>query len=101
MVPLKADTFKLDQFFNFVYFSPSRGVYDTLVSEISLYTTGTTIEKKITKTSLNDWYSESIAQASKEETTLFSENDNRYYFNIALAVILAFGITIIVWRKKV
>lgn len=101
MVPLKADTFKLDQFFNFVYFSPSRGVYDTLVSEISLYTTGATIEKKITKTSLNDWYSESIAQASKEETTLFSENDNRYYFNIALAVILAFGITIIVWLKKV
>lgn len=101
MVPLKADTFKLDQFFNFVYFSPAREAYDTLFSEISLFTTGITIEKKITKSSLTYWYSDIIAQSSSEETLLFSENNNRYYFNIALAVILAFGIAIIVWRRKV
>jgi hypothetical protein len=101
MVPLKADTFKLDQFFNFVYFSPAREAYDTLFSEISLFTTGITIEKKITKSSLTYWYSDIISQSSSEETLLFSENNNRYYFNIALAVILAFGIVIIVWRRKV
>ena len=100
-MPLKADTFKLAQFFSFVYFSPNRGVYDTLFSEYTLFANGPTIEKKLTKATITDWYSENIALASSEKTALFEENNNRYYFNIALLIILALGIVAIIWRRKV
>lgn len=101
IVPLKADTFKLAQFFSFVYFSPNRGVYDTLFSEYTLFANGPTIQKTLTKATITDWYSENIALASSEKTALFEENNHRYYFNIALSVILALGIVAIIWRRKV
>jgi len=100
IVPLKADTTPLSRLFQFVFFSPSKNDFDTLSSQITLFTTGNTISIKSEKNSASYWYSNAIKYSSETSTPLFAENNNRFYFNIALGIVFVLGIAIILWPRK-
>lgn len=88
MIPKEPGEYKLGDYFQWVYFDPKAGKYDTLKSKITVYVTGESKKNEaIQSNDLGNFY-ERIGVADNTLKTIEQEQWQKWFFNFFVLVML-------------